>query len=121
MGGSGGLERGESTACTLPGLRLRSPGNPEEESPAGNPDTGLPLQTREGVSNSAACLGMSACTACTPPGLKHSTACQGMSACTPSCLHWEGVVVLKELIFILKGDILGGCGGLERTDFYFNR
>ena len=45
-------------------------------------------------------------------------------------LLWEGVVVLKELIFnslyfgrvwysllILTVSILGGCGGLERTDF----
>ena len=30
-------------------------------------------------------------------------------------LLWEGVVVLKELIF--HSSTLGGCGGLERTDF----
>ena len=30
-------------------------------------------------------------------------------------LLWEGVVVLKELIFTVS--TLGGCGGLERTDF----
>ena len=30
-------------------------------------------------------------------------------------LLWEGVVVLKELIFTVS--ILGGYGGLERTDF----
>ena len=29
---------------------------------------------------------------------------------------WEGVVVLKELIF-LQFLLLGGCGGLKRTDF----
>ena len=28
---------------------------------------------------------------------------------------WEGVVVLKELFF--NSFYLGGCGGLERTDF----
>ena len=28
---------------------------------------------------------------------------------------WEGVVVLKELILTVS--TLGGCGGLERTDF----
>ena len=28
---------------------------------------------------------------------------------------WEGVVVLKELIF--NSFYFGGCGGLERTDF----
>ena len=132
MGGCGGLQRRESTACTHPGLKLRSPWNPEE-SPAGNPNTGLHLQTR-GVTNPAACLGMSSCTACTPPGLRfrsawnpeeespvgnpntilplqtrggvtNSAACLGMSACnafTPPGLRlttWEGVVVLKELIF----------------------
>ena len=47
-------------------------------------------------------------------------------------LCWEGMVVLKELIFhcfdfgrvlwflkepILTVSMLGGCGGLERTDF----
>ena len=30
-------------------------------------------------------------------------------------LLWEGVVVLKELILTVS--TLGGCGGLERTDF----
>ena len=30
------------------------------------------------------------------------------------CTFWEGVVVLKELIF--KVYPFGGCGGLERTD-----
>ena len=79
-------------------MMLSSPQNHEEESPAGNPATGLPLQARGGVSNSAACLGMSACT---PPGLRLSAACMGMSTCTPPGLKlstWEGVVVLKELI-----------------------
>ena len=36
--------------------------------------------------------------------------------------HWEGVVVLKELIF--NNSTLGRCGGLERTDFnrlYFGK
>ena len=28
---------------------------------------------------------------------------------------WECIVVLRELIFTVS--ILGGCGGLERTDF----
>ena len=28
---------------------------------------------------------------------------------------WEGVVVLKELILTVS--TVGGCGGLERTDF----
>ena len=28
---------------------------------------------------------------------------------------WEGVVVLKELILTVS--TLGGCGGLERSDF----
>ena len=32
-----------------------------------------------------------------------------------SCYIWEGVVVLKELIF--NSFTLGGCDGLERTDF----
>ena len=33
-------------------------------------------------------------------------------------LHWEGVVVLKGLIFIMF--TLGGCGGLEGINFgYF--
>ena len=36
-----------------------SPGNPEEEPPAGNPDTRLPLQTSRGITISATCLGMS--------------------------------------------------------------
>ena len=31
-------------------------------------------------------------------------------------LLWEGVVVLKELVFELVS-IYVGCGGLERTDF----
>ena len=62
----------------LLGLRLRSPWNPEEESPAGNPNHGLPSQTRGGVTNSAACLAMSAYT----PGFRLSTACQEMSTCT---------------------------------------
>ena len=31
-------------------------------------------------------------------------------------LLWEGVLVLKELI-LLTVSTLGGCGGLERTDF----
>ena len=33
-----------------------------------------------------------------------------------SLIFWVGVVVLKELIFTVS--TLGGCGGLERTDFY---
>ena len=66
----------EMSACTPSGLKLRSSHNPEK-SPAGNPNTGLPLQTR-GVNNSVACLGMSACT---PPGLRLSTACLGMNTC----------------------------------------
>ena len=32
-----------------------------------------------------------------------------------SCSFGQGVVVLKEQIFTVS--ILGGCGGLERTDF----
>ena len=39
-----------------------------------------------------------------------------------SLLFWEGVIVLEELISIVSN--LGGCGGLERTDFsifYFGR
>ena len=40
------LEMSACTTCTPPGLRLRFPWNPEEESPTGNPNTGLPLQTR---------------------------------------------------------------------------
>ena len=32
-----------------------------------------------------------------------------------SFYFWEGVVVLKELIFTVS--TLGGCGVLERTDF----
>ena len=82
MGGCCCLERRESAAFTPPGLRLRSPQNHEEESPAGNSDTGLLSQTRGGVTNSAACLGMSACTAYPPPGLRLSAACLGMSTCT---------------------------------------
>ena len=58
---------GAVTSRQPPGLRLRSPQNPEEELPAGNLNTGLPLQTRGGVTNSTACLRMSACT---PPGLR---------------------------------------------------
>ena len=34
----------------------------------------------------------------------------------PGFLLWEAVVVLKELTLIVS--TLGGCGGLERTDFY---
>ena len=67
--------------------------------------------------NNTTCLGMSTCTACTPPGLRGSA--------------WEGVMVLKELIFnsfyfgwvwwswknwFLTIPTLGGCGGLERTE-----
>ena len=69
----------------------------KEESPAGNPDTRLPLQTK-GVTNSAACLGMSACTACTPPGLGLSAACLGMSvcaACTPPGLRLRSPGTLR--------------------------
>ena len=113
------------SACTPPGLRFRSPQNPEEESPAGKPNTGLPLQTKGGVTHSAACLGMSACT---PPGLRlrspqnpekespagkpntglplqtrggvtNSAACQGMSACTaftPSGLRFRSSRTLRK-------------------------
>ena len=49
---------------------FRSPQNPEEESPASSPNTSLPLQTTGGVTYSTDCLGMSICTACSPPGLR---------------------------------------------------
>ena len=32
-------------------------------------------------------------------------------------LLWEGVVVLTELVFFSTVSTLGGCGGLDRTDF----
>ena len=69
------------SAYTSPGMRHRYPQNPEVVT-SRQTNTTLPPQTRGGVITSAACLAMNACT---PSGLRLT--------------NWEGVVVLKELIF----------------------
>ena len=45
----------EATMLTGTEADAKSPQNPEEESPAGNPDAGVPSQNRGGVTNSADC------------------------------------------------------------------
>ena len=101
MGGCAGLERRESTTCTSPGLRHRSPWIPEESHQQANPNTGLPLQTRRRVTNSTTYLRMSACTACTPPELRLTTweCVVALIELNYKFILWVGVVVLKELIF----------------------